>query len=97
MVPGSPNTGALLKNGNRLGIASTKDSVGVEAGVLADATLQGLAGPFCGLGITNARDVVVPTEALLPIASATLRPRLVNNAAVGPPLGLPDVSIKIGR
>src|SRR6266850_1095437 len=101
MVPGSPNTGPLFKNGTKLGAASTKESGDAETGVLVEATLQELASRWCesGMTVTNGLDLVVPTKTLLPIASAAVRLRLVSNAAVRPPgPWIPSVfSIDIGR
>src|SRR5262245_50868806 len=53
MVPGSPNTGPLLKNGTRLGAASTKERGDVEE-VLFDTALQEVVDPCCDWGMRNA-------------------------------------------
>jgi hypothetical protein len=63
MVPGSPNTGPLLKNGTRLGAASTKESGDVED-VLFETALQEVVDPCCdwGMTLTGLPGTVLPTE-----------------------------------
>jgi len=74
-----------LRNGTKVGAASTKESSDVETGVLVEAALQELASPCCELGmtVTIGLEMVAFTETLLPIARAGVRLRHVSSAAVG--------------